>query len=272
MVSGQMSTQVLIDSLSATDGRGKTAVLHVLTDADYDLTRFMHAHPHGELFLLRSGFVKSHSAAGQWLIPAGHLCWIPPGAAHGAETDRIRGVRIHLSAELCRGLPSEPRVLASTPIILAIIDRLAADARPRMSLSPPEANLLKVLLDEISGAQGLPIVLPMPNHAALRNVAQRWLQQPDDDAGLDELAAAEGLSRRSLTRNFKAETGLSVGRWRQLARLLHGVELLAAGKSVTETAFLLGYDSVSSFVMLCHRHTGLSPAALARAVGKAPTV
>jgi AraC-like DNA-binding protein len=104
----------------------------------------------------------------------------------------------------------------------------------------------------------------------LRNVAQRWLQQPDDDAGLDELAAAAGLSRRSLTRNFKAETGLSVGRWRQLARLLHGVELLVAGKSVTETAFVLGYDSVSSFVVLCHRHTGLSPAALARAVGKPP--
>jgi hypothetical protein len=175
-----MSTQVLIDSLSATDGRSETAVLHVLTDADYDLTRFMHAHPHGELFLLRSGFVKSRSAAGQWLIPAGHLCWIPPGAAHGAETDRIRGVRIHLSAELCQGLPSEPRVLASTPIILAIIDRLAADARPRMSLSPPEANLLKVLLDEISGTQGLPIVLPMPSQAKPSEATPRCVTSPSD--------------------------------------------------------------------------------------------
>jgi len=42
--------------------------------------------------------------------------------------------------------------------------------------------------------------------------------------------------------------------------------MLAAGKSVTETAFALGFDSISSFVALCHRHTGMSPKFLGRSV------
>lgn len=51
-----------------------------------------------------------------------------------------------------------------------------------------------------------------------------------------------------------------------MARLMQGIDMLAAGKSVTETAFALGYDSISSFVVLCQHHTGMSPKILARAV------
>lgn len=85
-------------------------------------------------------------------------------------------------------------------------------------------------------------------------------------AGLDELAASSGMSRRTLTRTFKQETGMSVGKWRQVARLMAGIGMLAEGKSVTHTAMSLGYDSVSSFVSLCHRLTGMSPKILAQAV------
>ena len=47
---------------------------------------------------------------------------------------------------------------------------------------------------------------------------------------------------------------------------MRGVELLATGKSVTEVTFTLGYQSISSFFVLCKRHTGMSPKLLARAV------
>ncbi|PLZ01949.1 AraC family transcriptional regulator [Burkholderia sp. WAC0059] len=257
-------TSVLLREIDALNR--DAVVLSVITDADDMLNRVAHAHPHGEIFLLRSGYVKSVSDAGQWLIPAGHLCWIPPGASHGAEIEQAHGVRIHLSGALCTSLPLVPRVLAATSLVAALVDRLAAHAGPRSSLSPQESRLVAVLCDEISGARDVPIVLPMPRDTSLRRVAERWLRQPDDSAGLDELAAGANMSRRSLTRNFKAETGLSVGLWRQIARLIYGIELLAAGKSVTETAFTLGYDSVSSFAVLCQRHTGLSPGALASAV------
>jgi AraC-like DNA-binding protein len=270
MVSGQMYKETHAIAPPLVDGLRGNVVLGVLADAEYELTRGVHRHPHGELFLLRSGYLKSHSAAGHWLIPAGHLCWIPPYAVHGAETDNTRGTRVHLAPRLCESLPAEPCVLMNTPLILAIVDRLAADTTPRTNLSVAEDRLMGVLRDEIERARSVPILLPMPHDSNLRGIAERWLGCPDDASGLDELCAEVGMSRRSFTRNFKAETGLSVGRWRQIARLMHGIDMLAAGKSVTETAFLLGYDSISSFVILCQRHTGMSPKILARTVAPSP--
>ncbi len=257
-----------IDSadLPLIQGLRNGTVLAVLAGAGDDLTREVHRHPHGELFILRSGYLKSHSSAGHWLIPAGHLCWVPPQAAHGADADHARGTRIHLAPCLSESLPTEPCVLASTPLIAAIIDRLAADATPRKALSALEDRLVAVLRDEILRARSTPILLPMPRDSHLRIIAERWFRQSDELADLDGLAADAGMSRRSFTRKFKLETGLSVGRWRQVAQLMRGIDMLAAGKSVTETAFALGYDSLSSFVVLCHRHTGMSPKMLARTI------
>ncbi len=269
MVLGQMdvrqspspSASPLVDALDGAAFRG------VLTNTSDAFTRGVHRHPHGELFLLRSGFLQSESAAGRWLIPAGHLCWVPPFAEHGADTDSTQGVRIHLAAEFCTGvLPDCACVMRSTPLILAVIDRLMTTPTVRKSLSGRQRRLLDVLCDEIELARSKPIALPMPQDVRLRRTVERWLISADDRTGLDELAVEAGMSRRSFTRNFRSDTGLPIGEWRQIARLMHGIGMLAAGRSVTETAFALGYDSISSFVVLCQSHTGMSPKILARAV------
>jgi AraC-like DNA-binding protein len=72
-----------------------------------------------------------------------------------------------------------------------------------------------------------------------------------------------GWSRRSLTRHFRNETGMSVVEWRQVARLQKGMELLNGGASVTTVALSLGYDSVSSFIALFRRILGTTPARFA---------
>ena len=248
------------------DGLTGTALRGAATKSDAVFTRGLHQHPHGELFLLRSGYLKSQSPNGRWLIPAGHLCWVPPFTEHGADTDNTDGVRIYLARDLCGVLPGEPCVMRSTPLILAVIDRLAAPATSRKALTGPEKRLLGVLCDEIEQARSSPILLPMPQDIRLRRTAEKLLSCLHDQGDLDSLAVEAGMSRRSFTRNFKLDTGLPIGEWRQIARLMQGIDMLAAGKSVTETAFSLGYDSISSFVTLCQRHTGMSPKFLSRAV------
>jgi AraC-like DNA-binding protein len=68
------------------------------------------------------------------------------------------------------------------------------------------------------------------------------------------------LSRRTITRHFRAETGMSIVEWRQIARLQRALELLGEGESVTTVAITLGYDSVSSFIALFRRLIGTTPA------------
>jgi len=102
-------------------------------------------------------------------------------------------------------------------------------------LSGQESRLLSVLPDEIDQAGSTPIMLPMPRDVLLRRTVERWLNSPDDQTGLDELATKAGMSRRAFTCNCK----LTTGEWHQIARLMHGIDMLAAGKSVAKTALAI---------------------------------
>lgn len=62
------------------------------------------------------------------------------------------------------------------------------------------------------------------------------------------LAAESALTERTAARLFLRETGLTFGQWRQQMRLQAALEQLAAGASVTEAAFSVGYADVSSFI------------------------
>ncbi|ALG72412.1 hypothetical protein VY88_32260 [Azospirillum thiophilum] len=247
----------------ALDGLDGAALRSAATGGDDHFARGAHRHPHGEFFLLRSGYMRSQSPTGRWLIPAGHLCWVPPFTDHAGDTANTDGVRLYLAPEFCQGFPDEPAVMRCTPLVGALVERLAA-ARLHPVISGATGRLLAVLQDELIEARGGLMMLPMPQDSRLRGAVETWMDRPDEQVGLDEIAAAAGMSRRSLTRKFRLDTGLPVGEWLQIAKLMHGIDLLAAGRSVTDTAFMLGYDSISSFVALCQRHTGMSPKVLAR--------
>ena len=52
---------------------------------------------------------------------------------------------------------------------------------------------------------------------------------------------------------------MTLGRWRQQARLLHAVRMLAGGDSVTATALEVGYDSTSAFIEAFSSVLGATP-------------
>jgi AraC-like DNA-binding protein len=52
---------------------------------------------------------------------------------------------------------------------------------------------------------------------------------------------------------------MSFGRWRQQARLLHALRLLAVGESVTAVALEAGYESTSAFISMFKKTFGTTP-------------
>lgn len=117
-------------------------------------------------------------------------------------------------------------------------------------------RLAGVILDEIGSLPRVNLGLPMPQDSRLLRIAQALSANPDDGRRLEEWAAWAGMSSRTLTRRFRAETGFSFNEWRQRIRLLRALELLAAGKPVTAIALDLGYDNVSAFIALFRRMFG----------------
>ncbi|MDE2429781.1 MAG: helix-turn-helix transcriptional regulator [Burkholderiales bacterium] len=103
----------------------------------------------------------------------------------------------------------------------------------------------------------------MPRHPRLLQLASSIAEDPVNDTSVDDWASLLGMSRRSISRHFRAETGMSLVEWRQVARLQCGLEMLTAGLPVTTVAISLGYDSVSSFISLFRKLTGTTPARFA---------
>lgn len=67
------------------------------------------------------------------------------------------------------------------------------------------------------------------------------------------------MSRRSFTRAFHRETGLSLSTWRQQACLFAALPRLADGEPITTVALDLGYESVAAFTTMFKRMLGESP-------------
>jgi AraC-like DNA-binding protein len=171
---------------------------------------------------------------------------------------------VRLNTPDTAGLPVEPRVLALSPLLKEIVVRMMT------WVANPEANaarhhLVQVLYDEICAASPIQLHLPVPRDPALKRLARRMAEDPSGVArDLAGLAREVGLSERSLFRNFQKETGLSPGQWRRQMQVLRSLELLAKGRSVTETAFEVGYESAGAFIRAFRATFGVTPTAYVR--------
>ena len=115
----------------------------------------------------------------------------------------------------------------------------------------------------VHGAGRSRLVVPSAeDHATdprLQDLANTLLDRPDDTAGIDEWAQRLNMSSRTLMRRFRQETGVTLGQWRQQARLLRALELLCRGGSVTEASLSVGYESTSAFIGSFRAAFGVTP-------------
>lgn len=227
--------------------------------------KHVHRHPEGQMYIALQGLIVLEAGGNRTVLPPGRLGWVPPQMAHGAcvHGSKLRpglaGYTLHLAPSLCDALPAQPQVLRLSPVASALFERMRGWPHGRPA-DAAEHRLMMVFLDEISRAEPDPLRLIMPRHPRLLAMATSIAENPSDETDLDGWAERIGLSRRSVTRHFRAETGMSLVEWRQIARLQKGMELLTAGESVTTVAMNLGYDSVSSFIALFRRILGTTPA------------
>ena len=75
----------------------------------------------------------------------------------------------------------------------------------------------------------------------------RWLEHPDDDADVAELASRVGWSQRHLRRMFTDVTGVTIAAYARAQRAERVRTALRAGTPVTEAVFEAGYGSVRGF-------------------------
>jgi AraC-like DNA-binding protein len=215
-----------------------------------------HRHARGQLIFAISGLMVAHADAGTWVVPAGFALWLPPKVFHDVHMHGTVAMRTaYVSERAMAGLPTGCQVLGVSPLLQACLVALA-DEKPDYDERGRGGHLAAMVLDEIVRAPTTPFALPVPADPRLARLARALIREPGSTRDLDQWADATGVSRRTLTRLFRRETGLSFGAWRRRLRLLQARAREADGEPPTRIAARLGYRSLAAFRAMARRELG----------------
>ena len=219
-----------------------------------------HAHAWAQLVYASEGVLEVRADGGAWVVPSERAIWIPAGLEHELlVVTRAKLRTLYLRPDLVDRLPAASRVLGVSPLLRELVLHIVAGGWLDAG-DPEQARLARVLVDQLAPMRSEPALdLPLPSDERARVVAARVQAEPGERVSLALLSRGSGASARTIERLFRAETGLTFGHWRQRVRLLESLRRLAAGESVTQVAFAVGYEQTSAFIAMFKRALGRTP-------------
>lgn len=218
-----------------------------------------HRHRRGQLLYTARGVTAVHTPSGAWMAPPERAVWTPAGMPHALRiigTASTRAIRIDI--ERWRSPGDRPRVIKVSPLLRELLN--AATCVP-LDYDPAsrEGLLMDLLVSEIDRAPLVPLAVPFPTSDALAEKCRAFVERPNPHDTIDEWSADLGMGRKTFTRAFRRETGMSFAEWRRQACLLTALPRLSAGESVTKVALDLGYESPAAFATMFKRVVGVAP-------------
>jgi AraC-like DNA-binding protein/mannose-6-phosphate isomerase-like protein (cupin superfamily) len=219
----------------------------------------VHSHRRSHLIFIVSGTAVASTEGGRWVIPQGRAIWIPGGIEHEVEMlSAVTILTVWTEPLADRDLSARCRVIGVSTLMLGLLMR-ATCASAQNERGNSSGMVMSLLCDELKRSPAAFPNLPFPHHRGLLLKCDAFLNQPRGNATIDEWCKVIGMSRRSFTRLFRKETGLSFLQWRQLACLFAALPRLSAGESIISVAIDLGYDSPAAFTTMFKRHMGAPP-------------
>lgn len=207
---------------------------------------------------------------GAWMMPPHRGMWIPPGIEHEV---RMLGSVSMRSIYIEPGASNVPFDHCQVVSISGLMKQLLMEAAslPRLYQEDGRAGaIMSLILHEIPRLTPIPLALPLPADTRLSALCRTFLLHPSSRDTIEDWARVAAMSRRTFTRHFKAQTGLSFVAWRQQACLISALPRLARGERITTVALDLGYENPASFTAMFIRLLGLSPREYLRSGKAAP--
>ncbi|SHF72554.1 AraC-type DNA-binding protein [Jatrophihabitans endophyticus] len=225
-----------------------------------------HSHPEPMLMWTATATVMGIAGSREWLIPPGYGLWIPGGVEHTGTVLHAGEMSIvTFAAEGCPITWSEPTGIEVGTLLRELVAHLDV-VGPAHPTRPHAEALMFALLTPLATQD---VHAAVPTDPRARAVAERLLADPADQRELAAWADEVHASVRTLSRLFRAETGLSFASWRTQVRMRAAARLLAGGASVSSTARAVGYRRPSAFVDAFRRSTGQTPGTyLPRSAGR----
>lgn len=218
-----------------------------------------HAHSWSQLVFASEGVIAVEAQNACWIVPTNRAIWVPAGFEHSIKMHgRVFLQTVYLEShprlpiELDCGAYEVPPLLRELIVSVCQLGIIRGDTEE-------QRNLIEFLVFQIKKLRPFPLLIPMPQDQRARRLARQLMDRPGIEKSLPEICADSGTSLRTMQRVFSEELGLSLSRWRNQVKMVHAVELLANGKTITQIAHELGFESMSAFIFTFRRHFGISP-------------
>jgi AraC-like DNA-binding protein len=218
-----------------------------------------HTHQWGQLIYASSGTLTVYTQSYSFLLSPSRAIWIPPGIAHEVKTQgQTRFSSLYIDPLNIDNLPKQSCLIMVSSLLKALIME-ATDIPGDYNTDGRDGRVIRLLIDEMYRSRQKGQEIPMPQNKSLIRTCQNIIANPAEEYSIDMLATESRMARKTFTRQFRRETGMSAMNWVQNARLMVAIPKLAEGHSITTVAFEVGYNSSSAFTTMFKRVYGTAP-------------
>jgi AraC-like DNA-binding protein len=224
-----------------------------------------HKHLKGQLTYVECGVMFLYTKEKSYFLPARHYVWIPAGTEHHLQhrfhSAIVRNIYFNINAD------EDPfyNQIGIYPVNNLLLEMFLFSERwnGNINLDSKEfdfLNTLKNILPVVS-EHALPIALPTTENLRLRPVLKHILENLSNDMmSLESVGKANGFSERTLSRLFQSSVNISFFQYLKLARMIKAMEkLLETDSTISEIAYSVGYNSISSFSNTFYQMVGKRP-------------
>ncbi len=220
-----------------------------------------HKHQTGQLVFALSGVMLVRTGSMHWSVPPQRALWVPAGHLHTIEMlSPVEMRTVYFRPELiaqCDGFlrQSQVHAVVASPLLKELIVGLF-DLR-----NAPDALCLmaRLLLCTLRETSLLPSYLPMPKDQRLLAAMTKLLANNDWHWTAQEIAADAAMSERTFSRHFNADVGLSFRVWRQRARIIASLDMLATSSTIKSAAHAMQFASTAAYAAAFRKLIGCAP-------------
>lgn len=218
-----------------------------------------HSHRRAQLLYATAGVMSVVTDTGSYIVPPQRALWLPANTPHEVSCRGPVSLRtLYIDPAAVPHLPTTSCVIEVRDLLRALIIE-AMQFGHEYDEAGREGRIVRFLLDELGEEPLEKLHARMPQDKRLQRICRAILADPSRPEDLDQWADLAGMGRRTLTRRFRQETGVSLVAWRQHVRLLDSLSRLSMGQPVTNVALDVGYESLSAFTTVFQKTFGMPP-------------
>ena len=225
-----------------------------------------HAHPHAQIIVPLDGVMEIEVEGRGDRLAAGVYAALDIAVTHDFHADRgthfliidVGEDALRQNADVARGLPFRQRVRSLDPRAARFLRYYAAELQ-RGALPDQSRQLLT--LSGLALLAEAPAAEPLRRHAERMAAAAAWIEARGNAGhAATGIATRYAFSRSHFGTLFRREIGRSPKQYEIDLRLARASDLLRqSARSVSEIAFEVGYENVSSFTRTFTRRFGCTP-------------